>query len=192
LKAYVLNDCRIATNVLYVRSTSTVSLTNIRPAEPADAMAVAQVHVRGWQHGYRGLLPDDYLDGLQAKQRAERYRFDSANPAHPSTIVAIDDVIRGFATTAPARDADVTGFGELCALYVDPDRWGQGIGRALLSAARDRMRAAGFRQAILWVLVGNARATRFYEADGWRPDGLRRTEKIWGIVADDVRYRRGL
>ena len=38
----------------------------LRPAEPDDAMEVARVHVRSWQAGYRGLLPDAYLDGLRA------------------------------------------------------------------------------------------------------------------------------
>ena len=34
----------------------------LRPAEPADAMDVARVHVRAWQVAYRNLLPDEYLD----------------------------------------------------------------------------------------------------------------------------------
>ena len=40
----------------------------LRPAEPADAMGVARVHVRAWQVAYRNLLPDDYLDSLQARR----------------------------------------------------------------------------------------------------------------------------
>ncbi len=47
----------------------------LRPAEPADAMAVARVHVRSWQAAYRGLLPDAYLDGLRPEDRAARYDF---------------------------------------------------------------------------------------------------------------------
>jgi hypothetical protein len=34
----------------------------VRVARPDDAAAVAGVHVRSWQQGYRGLLPDDFLD----------------------------------------------------------------------------------------------------------------------------------
>ena len=56
----------------------------LRPAEPVDAMAVARVHVRSWQVGYRGLLPDAYLDGLRAEERAERYDF-------ASEVVSIDE-----------------------------------------------------------------------------------------------------
>jgi GNAT superfamily N-acetyltransferase len=37
---------------------------------------VACVHVRSWQAAYRGLLPDEYLDGLRAEDRANRYTFD--------------------------------------------------------------------------------------------------------------------
>jgi len=93
----------------------------LRPAEPEDALAVARVHVRSWQAGYRGLLPDAYLDGLRAEDRAQRYRFASDDLREPVTVVAIDDgKICGFSTTAPARDPDVADDGELSALYVDP------------------------------------------------------------------------
>src|SRR5262249_20126629 len=95
---------------------------SLRPARPDDALAVARVHVRTWQAAYRGLLPDAYLDSLRAEDRARRYTFGSLGPDQPATIVALDGdgAIVGFATTAPARDADSAGAGELAALHVDP------------------------------------------------------------------------
>jgi GNAT superfamily N-acetyltransferase len=141
----------------------------IRPAEPADAMAVARVHVRTWQTAYRTLIPDSYLDSVRPEERAERYDFATRDPLKPHTVVAADgDAILGFATTAPSRDPDLPEHGELCALYVDPAQWGRGIGVALISAARARLGELGFRKALLWVLAGNVRAVRFYEIDGWR------------------------
>jgi len=93
----------------------------LRPAEPDDAIAVARVHVRSWQAAYRTLLPDDYLDQLRLEDRAQKYNFSSLDPLLPQTIVAVEaGVIHGFATTAPAREPDMPGCGELCALYVDP------------------------------------------------------------------------
>jgi GNAT superfamily N-acetyltransferase len=165
----------------------------LRPAQPEDAIAVARVHVRSWQAAYRGLLPDDYLDGLRPEDRAEKYDFTGADPLMPSTLVAVDDgAILGFASTMASRDRDLMGYGELCALYVDPEHWGRGVGVALIEAARERMLERGFRDALLWVLVGNTRAERFYRMDGWDTDEARRTATVWNVTVEEVRYRRSL
>jgi len=165
----------------------------LRPAEPADADAVAGVHVRSWQVAYRGLLPDEYLDGLRPGDRASVYTFGSSDPAVPHTIVALDDgVIVGFATTAPARDDGLADHGELAALYVEPSEWGTGAGRALIAAARQHLAEQSIGHALLWVLNGNQRAERFYRIDGWAPDGARKTGTVWGVEVDEVRYRRAL
>ena len=154
---------------------------------------MAGVHVRSWQAAYRTLLPDDYLDQLRPEDRAKTYDFASLDPVKPRTIVAAEEgLIHGFATTAPSREPDLKDHGELCALHVDPEQWGRGIGIALLSAARAHLVSLGFRNAVLWVLAGNVRAERFYQNDGWAPDGLSRTESIWGITVDEVRYQRRL
>ncbi len=107
----------------------------IRPAQPADAMAVAGVHVRSWQAAYRNILPDDYLDQLRPEDRAAKYDFLSRDPQKPQTIVAVEGGINaaihrfanimGFATTMPVTDSDMPGYGELCALYVYPPHWGK-------------------------------------------------------------------
>jgi len=165
----------------------------LRAAESADAISVARVHVRSWQSAYRGLLPNEYLDQLRPEDRAERYDFETRDPEKPQTIVAVEaGEIRGFATTAPSRDADLADYGELGALYVDPDYWGRGIGAALISAARARMAGLGFGNALLWVLRGNVRADRFYRNDQWMPDGLQRTDTVWGVTVNEIRYRREL
>jgi len=165
----------------------------LRPAKTQDAMDVARVHVRSWQAAYRRLLPAEYLDALKPEDRAARYTFENPDTAKPWTIVAEDDgLIAGFATTAPARDADAVGCGELYALYVDPDYWGRGIGAELMKAARARLVELGFERAMLWVMKGNSRAERFYSIDGWEPDGHERSEVMWGVGVNEVRYRRKL
>lgn len=164
---------------------------NLRPATPDDAMAVARVHVRAWQAGYRGLMPDDYLAGLRAEERAQRYDFTGSDPARPRTLVAVEaDTVLGFVTFSPARDEDAAGQGEICALYVEPDCWGRGIGRMLAAAARSALHGQGFSKAVLWVVAGNARAQRFYRSDGWTLDGLRRAKPVWSVAVETVRYSR--
>jgi ribosomal protein S18 acetylase RimI-like enzyme len=114
------------------------------------------------------------------------YTFGDDRPGSPTTLVAVIDTnICGFVTTGPARDdADA---GEVYAICVDPQTWGRGIGRSLIAESRQ-----GVADAILWVHPANQRAQRFYQADGWQSDGHRRQEYVWGVLADEVRYRRRL
>lgn len=150
------------------------------------------MNVRSWQQAYRGLLPDEYLDGLRAEDRAARYTFHLVGPTHPATSVAVEDgVIRGFVTTGPARD-EAENVGAIYALYVDRDCCGRGFGRVLIASARSRLVRHGFTEALLWVLTGNERAERFYRADGWLPDGRQRDEDVWGVRVHETCYRRPL
>jgi ribosomal protein S18 acetylase RimI-like enzyme len=165
----------------------------LRPARTDDAADVAGVHVRSWQVGYRGLLPDDYLDGLRPEDRMSRYAFGSTDPNDPSTILASeDDVICGFVTTGPCRDSNPGDEGEVLALYVDPEVWGLGVGRRLMAEAREQLVQRGCTDAVLWVLVGNDRAQRFYRRDGWLSDGAQRRVEVWNVAVDEVRYHRAL
>jgi GNAT superfamily N-acetyltransferase len=166
---------------------------SVRDALPTDAMDVAAVHVRSWQAGYRGLLPDSYLDALKPEDRASRYTFGLRGLDQPTTVVALEGrAIRGFAAIGPAQDAQARGIGELRALYVDPGYWGRGVGRLLIGSARVRLLDQGFAEAIVWVLSGNQRAERFYLRDGWTPDQTRREEEVWGVKTDQARFWRSL
>ena len=93
----------------------------------------------------------------------------------------------GFVITGPSYDCDLQDARELWAIYVDPQRWGIGIGRLLMATARDRLYQDGAREALLWVLAGNNRARRFYQLDGWNCDGFRRTEVIGGVTTEELR-----
>ncbi|WP_099246612.1 GNAT family N-acetyltransferase [Mycobacterium sp. shizuoka-1] len=164
-------------------------MVEIREARGDDAMAVAGVHVRSWQAGYQGLVAQQYLDGLDAEDRAKRFALDAMDIGGPYTLVAADgDTICGHVTIGRSRDDDLPDYGEVWALYVDPPLWQTGIGRALLTAACDRLRLAGRDRAFLWVLSTNTRARRFYERSGWTADGRHRVELIGGTPLDESRY----
>lgn len=162
----------------------------LRPASPGDELVVADIHVRSWQEAYAKLLPAQLLNALDPAQRAARYTFDDENRV---TILAVEeDRVCGFATIGPARDSDAASCGELMSIYLDPASLGRGIGRMLIAGARARLSARAFPDAVLWVMVGNERAMRFYERDGWRPDGSQRRIDVQGVVVSEVRYRRPL
>jgi GNAT superfamily N-acetyltransferase len=162
----------------------------VRAAVSADADEVARVQVRSWQSAYRGLIAQDYLDGLRPEVFANRYTFGRVGLRMPSTLVAVDDsAICGLATTGLGRDIDLPNFGELMAIYVDPTYMRTGVGRLLMLAARERLRLVGVTGAALWVLDGNVRARRFYERDGRGFDGACRTVAFGGLPVEQVRYR---
>jgi ribosomal protein S18 acetylase RimI-like enzyme len=172
---------------------------NVRRAQPEDAALIAETHVLGWQGGYRGLLPQDYLDGMQAGgRRLERWQRTLRSPdwSRGGVLVAErdDGHLAGFANFGATRDEDddPAGVGEVYSIYLAPIAWGQGLGRALMSAALEHLAAAGYREATLWVLDSNARARRFYEAAGFSPDGGGKTDDTYGFTIHEVRYRRPL
>jgi ribosomal protein S18 acetylase RimI-like enzyme len=55
----------------------------------------------------------------------------------------------------------------LYALFVHPDHWGSGAGRALTDAAIADLRTHGCTEVWLWVLEANARGRRFYSRYGF-------------------------
>ncbi len=95
----------------------------------------------------------------------------------------------GFSSLGTARPGDDPQLGELFTIYVDPDDWGSGIGRALMTATLDRLRDEGFVEAVLWVLEDNPRTRRFYERAGWSADGATVEQDWLGSSVREVRYR---
>src|SRR5258708_4220584 len=92
----------------------------------------------------------------------------------------------------PSREAELPDPGELGGPYWETPQGGPGIGMALVSAVHASLFGSGFRNAVLWVLAGNVRADRFYRIDHWAADGLRRTQSLWDVTVNEIRYQRGL
>lgn len=158
--------------------------TLIRAGTPGDAEAVARVHVRTWQAAYAHVLPSERLAELSVERRAAQWR------EWPPLVAEVDGTVVGFVSVGPSRDSDASG--ELFAIYVDPDHWGTGAGRDLITAGERCLRELGHVDAILWVLEDNPRARRFYERAGWHHDGTRRPIEIFGTEVTEVRYRKHL
>jgi GNAT superfamily N-acetyltransferase len=179
------------------RPGGTIGDVEIRRARIGDAAQIGLVHVRSWQGAYRGLLPQEYLDGLDPAQRAGGWGRILAADAGPRSGVVVadgDGSLLGFAAFGPARDEDQDPgqTGEVMAIYVLPGAWGQGWGRQLMAAAVTGLAGAGFGRAVLWVLDANQRARRFYQTVGWVLDSAIRRDTIGGAQVTEVRYRRDL
>ena len=166
-----------------------------RLATPADVPAVARVQVASWHGVYRGLIPDEVIDGLTVERRIAQWTAFLGRGADDEALLVAehDDAIVGMATLGPSRDDGVaSAVGEVRAIYVTPDHWGHGHGRDLMRASMSWLASTGFTEATLWVLDTNDLARRFYEAAGWATDGATRREDMLGAELAEVRYRVGL
>jgi ribosomal protein S18 acetylase RimI-like enzyme len=164
----------------------------VRRAVPEDARAVAVVHVRSWQAAYRGLVPDEVLDSLSVDRRATLWvdAIADPNPRCGVWVAERGGVLVGFVHVRPTKDVDAApSTGEVGAIYLAPEAWSLGLGRALLDSAVVDLRRTGFQAATLWVFRDNERARRFYERAGWASDGALKSIEIGGLLLAEVRYR---
>jgi RimJ/RimL family protein N-acetyltransferase len=163
-----------------------------RDARFEDAAAIASAHVAAWRAAYDGLMPPRYLAALDANRARERWEQWLQAGCSVVVLEANGEVV-GFCRYGPSRDSDSSqSIGEVIAINLHPASWRQGLGRKLLLAAISRLRAAGFTEATLWVLYGNERARRFYEALGWQPtvpSGFRLNSRGHRCTRCDIGFR---
>jgi len=159
----------------------------IRHAKPDDAYAVESVRVRCWQIAYRHVFPPAELDTLAIDERRWRQRFLMPPRGWATFVAERDGEVIGFASVGPSREDEE--HGELYAIYVDPDAWSEGAGRALIERAEAQL-AETYDEATLWVLSDNPRARRFYELSGWWADGAEKIEQWLGVSSTETRYRK--
>jgi ribosomal protein S18 acetylase RimI-like enzyme len=165
----------------------------LRAARPDDVNELGRVHVQAWQAAYRGVMPDEYLDGLAPTDRAAIWArfFELERADRRLKVVAVDDHVAGFACFGACPDTGDDAVGELFAINLDPNYWGHGLGRQLLSEVTNDLAAFG-HEAVLWVVPANARARALYESAGWVDDGGRRHQEVLGAQVDEMRYRTTL
>jgi GNAT superfamily N-acetyltransferase len=131
-------------------SASTDSLT-LRPARQRELRALEDLQRRA------SLELPEYRDQLLLNPDA--IHLPPAQVSNGQVIVAEwNGMIAGFAAVVA---------GELDGLFVEPDLWGLGIGKALADAATHRARQKGLALRA----TANPRARGFYEKCGFRVEG---------------------
>ena len=164
-------------------------MIGVRPARPADALAIGAVHVAAWRSAYAGILPNAYLARLSVTRQAAMYERtilrgavvriavdEAAEPGRPRVV--------GFATAA--RRAHSLGDGEIETLYVLDDWRERGVGRQLLMTAAQGLAEAGCTSAFVWVLRDNP-SRWFYQRMGGREAGTG-TVTVAGGAIPQVAY----
>lgn len=130
----------------------------LRPTRASDAAVVAEIWYDGWRDGHLGHAPDE----LVAIRTRESFDI-RARERVGDTVVATDgDAIAGFVMVVGD---------EVQQVYVAASHRGTGVAAVLLAEAERLVAANGHDRAWLAVAVGNVRARRFYERQGWVDEG---------------------
>lgn len=149
----------------------------IRRATPADAEVWVTTLVESMCTAYATLMPPQFADTHRARipEMIQARREAFAADGDGGAWLAIDDlgvVAVADAGPGPASWEVANGLPpapeswELFKLYALERGLGSGAGQQLLDAA------IGDRPAYLWMMANNPRAQRFYQRNGFRPDGV--------------------
>lgn len=141
----------------------------LKKALAKDSAAIGHVIYTAWQETYKGLISDEFLSTMTEKMYVESAKKRGTN----NTIICFDgDKPVGVCVYIKARDKDLpASCGEVQAIYILDEYKNMGLGRKLIEAAEDELRALGFTAVILWVLKGNNKAIGFYKRMGYAFDG---------------------
>jgi RimJ/RimL family protein N-acetyltransferase len=156
----------------------------IRQMKREEAEEISRIYARSWKTAYRNLVPQEYLDSLSETRWCP---ILLENPSKSYVLIDGGQLI-GTASFSPARDEAMSGWGEIISLYLLPEHFGKGYGRALLRFCVRALDRAGFPNVYLWTLEENRRARAFYEAAGFRPDGQKMAVSIGGELFTEIRY----
>ena len=161
----------------------------MRNAKPKDADELARTHVLAWQQAYKNVVPDTYLRNLDPIHRATLWQEVLNADAAEVLLDTVDgDSIAGFAAFGRARDEDCdASCAELAAIYYLEEHWGSGRAQALWNQVASRLKNQQYSRVVLWVLAENDRAIRFYDRNGFVPDGKERTEELGGKELVEIR-----
>jgi GNAT superfamily N-acetyltransferase len=107
----------------------------------------------------------DELEDLQRRASLELPEYRDQLLDNPDAIYLPEGQIANGQVIVAEIAGEIAGFaavvgGELDGLFVEPDLWGQGIGRTLVDAATHEAR----RRGLALKVIANPRARRFYES----------------------------
>ncbi|MBQ8510371.1 MAG: GNAT family N-acetyltransferase [Clostridia bacterium] len=155
----------------------------VRSAAESDRAAISRIYCLGWKVGYRGILPQEYLDALTPEMCGPRI-------ISPENLLVCEygGKLAGLISVGDSRMESCRGIGEVRTIYILPEFWRNGVGRELFAAGVETLREMGFTRFYLWVLRDNVRARSFYERMGMRCSGEEKIDRIGGMDAVEVRY----
>lgn len=153
----------------------------IRLATISDIDQVAPMHMNAWRDAYRGIFPNSVLEKLKPNDFSEKWYSWLKDPLRVNWIVQSKDNFPGFISFGNTEKEDIFTNWEIFAIYIDPNYWGQGIGKSLMTSCMDFLKDNEISQVRLWIVQQNIGAQRFYENLGFIKTHKIRKQERFGI-----------
>lgn len=166
-----------------------------RLASPADARAIAELHLASWRSAYAPFLKPGVLEALELEPHIVEWR---RRVGVPEVRIDLEEAAGGliaFCAHGPSGDEDAKARPEVRTweiknLHVRPDLRRTGSGGRLFDLSVAHARRVGASSLTLWVVEKNQTARAFYEKKGMTPDGGRTTHTLGADgTMPVVRYR---
>jgi ribosomal protein S18 acetylase RimI-like enzyme len=161
----------------------------VRPAHQADVSGIQDVADRTWHETYDDILGSEVVDEVIDEWYVDEAIEEGVSHEAQDFVVAVDDdTVVGYAHAGPHPPRRVH---QLYRIYVHPDYWGQGIGKALLADIEQALYDRDVSSYEVEVFASNERAVGFYEATGFEQVESDETE-FKGVGVTELIFRKRL
>ena len=151
---------------------------NTRLAKPADADAIAKIHVEAWHATYSGIIPADDLASMTYAKQSVIWKRRLEGEKAVTLVIESDGDVSGWLSFGPSRDPGSPQSTEIYGLYIAPQKRRSKLGTRLLESMWSYVQEG---DVTLWVLAQNLPAIRFYERMGFDGDGAEK-EAVFGTA----------
>lgn len=147
-----------------------------RLAETADADQIARVHYESLNVTFNHTAPE-YVASRTLNDFENAWHERVLSQTSITNLLLSNNEIVGFVSAGPCRDEDTnSSWGSVDRIYLHPSVCEKGLGLQLLKWCENNLAERNFETAKLWVFEVNKRAIRFYERNGYKPDGNSKQE----------------
>ncbi len=140
---------------------------NLRNARLGDEIPIAEIRDKTWKDAYRGILPDEYLDGMDYSESVRKFA-EKLSGGREIFYLAEDENGKAAGFIAGKILLDSHDGCELIAIYVLPGHQKKGYGRALFLKLVKDFIERGQKSMILWTFEKN-KDREFYNKLGGVP-----------------------
>jgi len=156
----------------------------VREAKPDDVAGILNVARRGWHATYGDILGEETIAAALDEWYDPESTAEAIEREDIGYFVAVEERVVGYVSGSSNAERATLG-----AIYVDPERWGEGFGTRLLARFERFCRDRDCEAIELHVLSENDVGGTFYRSRGFEPVAEEQTE-LFGEETTETLFRR--